>query len=261
MKPYLTVKNLFWLIFIGLLLVLLPHTAWAFARFESDEKSLIPWAAAVTFEASIAALTHRLIRHIETMPRVIYTRKARMKPFLTWWPVFAYRYLNAFSLGLIVTVSVSSLANLAHAVEYGRQLVIFAKWNIPFGLYAFAFGGILPLVNILFARVLSDVTETEDVPNPELDQAKAEIKDLRKQLKDTEALAKASEQRANETEDRLNTTLDLAKLLFADDKRQRIVAIHQQWPKLPGASIAIMADSAPSYVSEILSTLPQSARN
>lgn len=258
--PHLTTKHILWTIYLGLLAVLLPHTAWAFGQFESQPNSITAWAAALTFEAAIAALTHKLTRHIETMPKIIHTRKASMKPWLRWWPVFAYRYLNAFSIGLVISVAVSSLANLAHAVQYGKTLLIFDKWNLSFGLYAVAFGGILPVVNLIFARVLSDVNDADDVPNPELDKANETIKDLRRQLKDTEALAKASEQRAGDAEARLNTMLDLAKLLFADDKRQRILAIRQQWPGLPGSSIAIMAESSPSYVSEILSTLPESSK-
>jgi hypothetical protein len=57
---------LLWAIYLALLVVLLPHTAWAFGRFESPAVGWlnIRWgmvtagAAAFAFEAAIAALTH-----------------------------------------------------------------------------------------------------------------------------------------------------------------------------------------------------------
>jgi hypothetical protein len=57
---------LLWAIYLSLLAVLLPHTAWAFARFEPPGNgsfgiawgAITAWAAAFAFEAAIAALTH-----------------------------------------------------------------------------------------------------------------------------------------------------------------------------------------------------------
>jgi hypothetical protein len=68
---------LLWAIYLSLLAVLLPHTAWAFARFEPPGNgtlgiawgAITAWAAAFAFEAAIAALTHKLAKHIESTPR------------------------------------------------------------------------------------------------------------------------------------------------------------------------------------------------
>ncbi len=67
MKPQHNWSNiLLWAIYLALLVVLLPHTAWAFGRSESPATGClnIQWgvvtagAAAFAFEAAIAALTH-----------------------------------------------------------------------------------------------------------------------------------------------------------------------------------------------------------
>jgi hypothetical protein len=70
-------NTLLWVIYLALLAVLLPHTAWAFSRFEPQTAGWLgipwgivtAWAAAFAFEAAIAALTHRLARRIEHTPR------------------------------------------------------------------------------------------------------------------------------------------------------------------------------------------------
>jgi hypothetical protein len=57
---------LLWAIYLALLIVLLPHTAWVFGRFESPTAGWLniqwgmvtAWAAAFAFEAAIAAPTH-----------------------------------------------------------------------------------------------------------------------------------------------------------------------------------------------------------
>jgi len=182
-----SVNRILWAVYLSLLGVLLPHTAWAFHNFEPENESgkisLVAWTAAFAFEASIAALMHKLSGHIDRTPR-------RLSP----WAKFQYRYLNAYSLGLLAAIAVSSLANLAHAVEFGRPLAIFAVLKISFDTYAFAFGAVLPLVSLVFARVLSNVVETEGDEDPELVQAKKTISDLRHQLRESEAKAKAAEE-------------------------------------------------------------------
>lgn len=236
-------SRILWTVYLALLAVLLPHTAWAFSRFEPPTRwgTVTAWAAAFAFEAAIAALTHKLAKHIES----VRGSKSRFKR----------RYLNAYSAGLLVAVVVSALANLAHSVEFGQPLVIFAVWGVPFGLYSVAFGGILPLTSLIFARVLSNVMDTESTevaPNPELERAKTTVADLRRELKETEARAKDAELRANQAEQRFGAAGDLFVRLFADEKRQRILAAAERWPALPLAAIAVIAESSPSYVSEVL---------
>jgi hypothetical protein len=70
-------SKVLWIIYLALLAVLLPHTAWAFARFESPAAgwlgvswgAVAAWAAAFAFEAAIAALTHKLTWRIMATPR------------------------------------------------------------------------------------------------------------------------------------------------------------------------------------------------
>jgi hypothetical protein len=139
---------LLWAIYLSLLAVLLPHTAWAFARFGPPENgsfgiawgAVTAWAAAFAFEADIAALTHKLAKHIESAPRYTAGR--------VWLRRITYQYLNAFSAGLLVAVGVSVLANFGHAVEFGRDFSVFGQYMIPSLLYSLAFGGILPGVSI-----------------------------------------------------------------------------------------------------------------
>jgi hypothetical protein len=229
-------NRILWLVYLALLGVLLPHTAWAFNHFEpiGIMGTATAWAAAFAFEAAIATFTHKLARHIEKVPQ-------HKDAWLRW----RKRYLNAYSVGLVLAMGISALANLAHAVQFGVTLAIFGEWGIPFAVYAVAFGGILPLCSLLFARVLSNVAEAEAVPNEELDAAKATIRELRSTLRTTEQRAQAAEQR-------FDAIGDLAARLFASEKRQRILAAYQRWPELPTSTIAVITESSPSYVSEIL---------
>jgi len=242
---------LLWIVYVALLAVLWPHTAWAFSMFEIAGLFgvIVAWTGAFAFEASIAALTHKLARHIEATPKRLRS-----------WPKFGYRYLNAYSLGLVVALGVSVLANMAHAVEFGQPLKIFGVYGIDPAVYAVAFGAVLPLVSLLFARVLSNVVEAESEPDPAIEQANAAIADLRRQLRDAERLRAnveaerhAAEQRAAAAEARFAAAGDLLAGLFAAEKRQRILAARQQWPELPLSAIAIIAACSTSYASEVLS--------
>jgi hypothetical protein len=120
---FITVNRILWAVYLSLLGVLLPHTAWAFQNFEPETEaggnSVVAWTAAFAFEASIAVLMHKLSGHIDRTPRRLLA-----------WAKFQYRYLNAYSLGLLAAIAVSSLANLAHAVEFGRSMAIFTLWKI-----------------------------------------------------------------------------------------------------------------------------------
>ncbi len=258
MKPTTVIL---WAVYLGLLAVLLPHTAWAFQAFEPADSpviagplttsALVSYIAAFAFECAIAVLTHKLSTHIE--------QTAKEAKRLTGWARFSRQYVNAFSLGLIVATLVSSLANLAHAIQFGTTLKIFTTWGIPFALYAVAFGGILPFVSLLFARVLSNVNESEGVEDPAIAEAKAQVVEVRRLLREAESARKLAEARAleadrhaQEAEARFAAAGDLMRALVSEDKRARILAARQQWPQLPGAAIAVIAGAAPSYVSEVL---------
>ncbi len=186
---------LLWAIYLALLAVLLPHTAWAFGHFESpiarwlgfQRGSLSAWAAAFAFEAAIAALTHRLAKRIETTPR--YTTGN------VFFRRLSYQYLNSFAAGLLIALIVSALANFGHAVEFGQDFAIFAKYDVSPLFYSLAFGGILPLVSLLFASILADTTETESGSNPELSQAKQTIMRLKEELQAAKEKASVAETR------------------------------------------------------------------
>lgn len=224
-----------WCVYLGLLLVLLPHTAWLFNQFEPVGVlgMAAAWAGAFAFEGAIAVLTYKLARHIESAPRR-----------LSAWRRFVHNYLNAYSAGLVISVAVSALANLAHAVQFGQVLTIFAAWGIPPALYQMAFGAVLPIVSLLFARVLSNVTESEAGIDPELETAKAQLSDARQALRQAERDRDAANARFAAAGDLLR--------LMADNKRERILAAHERWPQLTGAAIAIIAGSSPAHVSEVL---------
>lgn len=232
----ITTNRILWIIYAALLAVLLPHTAWAFARFEPDTLwgTITAWAGALAFEAAIAALTHKLAQHIEALPK-----------YKDGWKRFTSRYLNAYSFGLFVAVAVSTLANVAHAVQFGAEIKIFTAWGIPFAAYAVAFGGILPLASLVFARVLSSVNEAEHEDDPELIKANDAIKRLRIDLRE-------ADKRADSAEARFNAAGDLIRMLTSQDKRERILAVSQRWPQLPQAHVATLAEASPAYVSEVL---------
>ena len=251
-RPQHWSSRLLWAIYLALLAVLLPHTAWAFARFEPAGAgwlgipwgAVTAWAAAFAFEAAIAALTHRLAERIETTPRFSAGNVALRR--------LGYRYLNAYAAGLFVAVGFSGLANFAHAVEYGQEFAIFDEHGMPPLLYSLAFGGILPLVSLLFARILANTAEDTAEANPELRQAKQAISTLRTELRQAQARAQDAEARAETAEERFAAAGDLVSRLFAEEKKQRILAAAEQWPELPSASVAVIASASPSYVSEVL---------
>jgi len=236
----LTPNAVLWLVYTALLVVLLPHTAWAFARFEpvTNLGTITAWAAAFSFEAAIAALTHRLAKHIEKPPRY--------SAGIVWLRTFAYRYLNPYAAGLLAAVSVSGLANLAHAVEFGQGLAIFARYSVPPWLYSVGLGGILPVISLLFARVLSEVGETKQERDRELADAKQAEREAKREI----ARLRSELEQANL---RFDAASDLFARLFAAEKRERILFARQKWPELPNKAIAMITESSPAYVSEVLS--------
>lgn len=251
MKNSSMTTRILWLVYLCVLGMLLPHTAWAFRNWEPEispvffngftHADLVAWFGAFAFESAIAVLTHKLAKHIEDTPK---GKK--------WHVKFLYRYMNPIAFGLLMSTFLSALANLAHAVQFGRSLVIFSEWGIPSGFYSLAFGGTLPLISLVFARVLSNVVDDESGPNPILEEANRKTTELRNQLKDSERQLRIAEDKARIAEERFGAVSDLVKHLFADDKRQRILFARRQWPQLPNSAIAIIADASPAHVSEVL---------
>lgn len=233
-------KRFLWPIYIALLTILLPHTAWTFKKFEPPTLlgEITAWAAAIAFELAIAALTDRMTKQIEKTPNYTTGR--------VWLRKAGFRYGNVYFAGLLISLAVSSLANFAHAVEFAQPLAIFNDHSVHPLLYSVAFGGILPVVSLLFAGVLSK-TAPEPSTHPEIQTAKAAEREAKRNLKKVQSLL-------DQTNIRLDTAGNLFSKLTSDEKRVRIEFTHTQWPNLPASSIAILTDASPSYVSEILST-------
>jgi len=233
-----------WLIYGGLLAVLLPHAQFVFARFEPNTAAgqRVAWAAAFVFEAAIAALTHKLSLRIRATPRYSVGR--------VWLRKLHFRYANVYFAGLLITTVISSLANLAHAVEFGGELAIVDRWGISFGVYAIAFGGVLPVVSILFASVLSNVAETERGVDPALVKAKGDLKDLRTELKAVQERANFAEGRLVEVEGQRALTA----ALFDGDKRERILAARELWPEAAARTWADISGASTGYVSEVVNS-------
>ena len=236
------INKVLWVIYISLLAVVLPHTEWAFRQFEPGaQTSVVSWAAAFAFEAAIAALTHKLSKHIELTPK----RSAG-------WAKFKFRYLNSYSLGLLFSLGISTMANLAHAVEFGGQMLIFAKWTIPFGMYAVAFGAVLPVVSYTFASVLSNAVESDETEDPATVELRQMNAALRRNLHEAENLRKQAEAR-------FSAMGDVYVKLASSDKRERILAVAERWPTMTGSNIALLCDSSPAYVSEVLNQVKAEA--
>jgi len=221
---------LLWAVYLALLGVLLPHTAWAFGQFEPGHLTGLGWIAAIAFEGAIAAFTWRLKELIEDTPN-----------HKSVWKRFRRRYLNIYALGLLVAIGVSSLANWAHSVEYGRAFTVFDKYRIPPLLYTMAFGAILPACSLLFARILADVRDSDVEVSAEIAELKRANSGLRSELK-------AAERNLTRAEDAAKLLLQLT----AEDKAQRILAASNQWPGLSQSALAHITGASPSYVSQVL---------
>ena len=231
------INAILWMIYVSLLAVVLPHTEWAFRQFEPGaQSSITSWAAAFAFEAAIAALTHKLSKHIEQTPKRTTT-----------FAKFKFRYLNSFSLGLMFSLGISTMANLAHAVEFGGRMAIFGEWNIPFGVYAVAFGAVLPVVSYTFANVLSNVVESDETEDPALGELRSTNANLRRTLHEEQTQRKQAEAR-------FDAMGDVFIKLASADKRERILAASSRWPTMTGNAIALLCDSSAAYVSEVLNS-------
>jgi hypothetical protein len=241
LKKVFSVYGLLWAIYISFLAVLLPHTAWTFSQFQKDPNAPQPWLLAFAFETVIAAVTHKLAERITKTPKRLSERQK-----------FVHRYLNGYSAVLVASLLISSLTNLAYTVQFAPVLDVFASWGISVKVYEFAFGAALPFLSFGFALILSDMTDAELEADPALTQANENLREVRRQLREAEQARTQAEQGRKKAEERFEAAGDLMKAFMADDKKARVIAIHQQWPELPNNAIAIMADSSPAHVSETL---------
>ena len=228
-------KTIIWVVFLFTLAVLLPHTAWFFRQFEPDTQynlfnigimivvgDIVSWVAAIAFESAIAVFAHKLSQRIE-----IKVRGA------SDFELFRKRYINPYAFGLLLAWGISTTANYAHAVEYGKEIALFTQWGIGVNIASLVSGAVLPTCSFIFAWILSDVNYDEQKGNDELTAAKSEITTLRGELKKFQSHAGT----INE--------------LFSNVKSDKIRAIIRLWPDLQNNAIALMAGSKDSQVSRI----------
>jgi len=206
--PRIKINHALWAIYIALLIVLLPHTKWAFSFWEPDNRlgNITAIAGAFTFEAAIWAFTTLLSKHNREMNQ-------------EWGRFYKFRYqfFNAYSIPLYISLVVSALANFSHAEEFRQTMVVFNRYNLPPVLFSIAFGGILPVVSLLFALALSTVSEGSSEVDKEL-RAKADaIMDLQKDLA-----------RVRERNQRLREDGEFLASLSAESKRERIEAVMER---------------------------------
>jgi len=236
-KNIFSTYALLWVVYILFLAVLMPHTAWTFGQFQQDKTTYNPlsWMLAFAVECVIAVFTHKLSEFL--------TAKRKAKG----WAVFS-KWVNGYSVGLAMVLIISSIANLAYAVQFAGNLAVFAAWGIPAEVYEFAFGAMLPFVSLVFALVLSKMADDEREVDPAIQEAKQQVTELRSQLRESERGRKLAE-------DRFGTVTDIAKIFVTENKKERIAAIYQRWPSLSSSAIEIMAEASPAHVSEVLKEL------
>lgn len=257
-SKFFSFKNLLWAVYIGVLVVIAPHTQWMFSQFEPSEMHGLAWVAAIVFEAAIFAVTHLLVRHIEKRRASTFNfEKARMWPVFQWWPMFRYRYINAYTVLLFIAVFISGWANLAHAVQFGQPLTIVSTWNIPSSFFSVAFGGVLPLVNLLFAAVIAQVDDSESTTDPALEQAKAEKREAEKRAKEAEKARAEFERLLGESEQRYRAIGDVVRYLFEqrDPLHDRILYVRKTFPQLSQNGISQILGCSVSTVNDAVKSM------
>jgi hypothetical protein len=255
LKNLLTFKNFLWLVYAAILLVIAPHTQWMFEQLEPHGREWVSWVAAGGFEATIFVVTHLLVDHIERRKVGSFNfEKQRMRTWLQWWPVFRYRWLNIYTLLLLVACLISAGANLTHAVQYAQPLRIVTEWGVPAGALTMAFGGILPLVNLLFAAVIADMDDSEGVTDPALTQAKTEAREAKAALKETEKRMVETERLLDESEQRYHALGDVVRFLFGKSEplHDRILYARRTFPQLSQNGISQILGCSVSTVNDAL---------
>lgn len=244
---------IFWLAYLCLLAVLLPHTAWAFDSFEpiSWLGKSSAWAGAFAFEVVIASLTHKLSMRIANAPK----RK-------DWIGKALFSYANPYLVGLLLATGVSVMANFAHSVEFGTDLLVYERYSIPPVVYSVAFGAALPVASLLFAWVLAQENIFEFHDNnaeqriAELTQKIQSILASNKRLETELKQARVDIENAeNAAENARKQTLSIEQVLTAisiENKADRILALRSLPCEIQNIQIAKLADCSPGYVSTIL---------
>ena len=267
--PRISNTHLFWAVFIAFLLVLWPQAAWTIGQFQDQtgsqwsimgvKASPLAWFLAGVIEATIAIVTHRLNQHWLEMPRRYKADDMARKRF-------SYRWLNPYSMALIVAMLVSALANFTHVVEFtntGMKIFKLQPWSMA--IYQVTFGLALPGVSFVFARVLSTMQETEQEDDPAFVKAKADLKEansairsLQETIRQTEqqysVAIRDTEKRLEESEHRYRAVGDVIRWLFGKDEqlKERIRGIRATFPNLSQNGIAQLIGCSVSTVNDAL---------
>lgn len=248
-KRAFRVRTLLWVIYLSLLAVLLPHTAWWFTRSQSPDSEYLAWPLAFVFEASIFGFTHNLVALIET------SRRMRQREGERWysynWRKFSKVYLNLNGFGLLVCSLVSGLANFTYSVEFSGTFKLFDHYSVPHVVYHLASGGILPMISLLFAHILAQHEPGEDVPNESEQAAKAAERAAKKEVSDL----RSEVDRLRGELDKSRSEVGKLQLLFSEDKRVRIITARELFPEASGSALAQITKTSPPYVSEVLGGL------
>lgn len=277
-------NKVLWGVYISLLMVLYPHTVWAFSVFEPATTGgiITSRGAAFAFEAIVAVLVHKLADHWAIVSRKKF--KAQTEGELAWLK-FSHKYLNAYVLGLVAALVVSVAANTAHAVQYGddQSLRIVSEWGVPFWIYTTIFGAMLPFCSILFAKVLSDANDLDNLFNDGVQDADTIIKEMQtkfthlqtkftamktkyeqeivayqQKIDSSSHAVNADKQRVAEMEQTINqlkqqvNSLGAYSKLLSDDAATRVNTAKQLWPELSNRALASVCDCSPTYVGRVL---------
>lgn len=286
--------HLYWAAYIVFLLVLVPQEAWTIGQGQDPtgtqwkvfgvSASPLGWMLAGVFATMIALVTHRLNIHWLAMPkwklpvlpedagdeqRKAHTVKTRAHAR----KVFSYRWLNVYAVALIVSMVISSVANLMHVMQFmNESLTVFAVYPWAKALYRILFGLALPGISFVFARVLSTIQEAEQQEDPAFAKANADLKEanstirsLEKDIRQSEQTIRETEKRhseelaraeqlLNESEQRYRAVGDVVRWLFGKDEnlRDRIRGIRKAFPSLSQNGIAQIVGCSVSTVNEAL---------
>jgi len=257
LKP--SMYQVLWFIYIALLVAILPHTSWWFAKSHPVTDEVLSWILAIVFECGIFAFTHRIVTLVATA-----NRKRQLEKEGKWafrWRRISAGYVNLSGLGLLVTSGVSGFANWSYAVEHGGNLAIYsAPYMVSPLIYEFAAGGILPLVSFFFSYLLAEMmSEREAITIKKTSAISKREEKLREKYK---ALSDQHATRQKQI-DQLRADLDAALTvssgvgdlsgLLSEQGKDRYLALRGLYSSqdVPAAWLAKLAGVSESYASQL----------
>jgi hypothetical protein len=152
-----------WLVYVALLVVMLPHTQRAAARFEPENiiGAVSSFAFALVFELAYIVFMHGQVEHLKQNRRA---RANEAKSHHLW-----RKWGTAYSAALLVALIITFLANTWHTTSSVDSQ------NVYDVSMAFVFGAVLPVMSILFASILARVDTFEIKIESDLNQQIAKL--------------------------------------------------------------------------------------